>query len=265
MLDKRPLGNTGLALSIIGLGTVKLGRNQAVKYPHSFTIPDDSQMSNLLNVASEQGVNLLDTAPAYGRSEERLGKLLVGQRQKWVICTKAGEEYAAGRSQFDFSPRHTRYSIERSLKRLKTDYIDIVLVHSDGNDMEIINHEGTLETLENLKTEGKLRAFGMSTKTLEGGLAAAALSDCVMVTWNLYQQEEKAVIDQCLRLRKGVLIKKALASGHIGKENDGNSIVRSLDLLFSHPGVTSAVIGTIDPDHLRSNISMALQVTRNTL
>src|SRR5690606_3456949 len=136
-MQRFPVANTGVEISAIGLGTVKLGRDQDVKYPPGFQIPDDAQATQLLILALDLGINLIDTAPAYGRSEERLGPLLRGQRSDWVICTKVGEEFENGQSHFDFSPEHVRFSLERSLKRLETDYLDIVLVHSDGNDMEI--------------------------------------------------------------------------------------------------------------------------------
>ena len=133
----RPLGSTGLTVSPLGLGTVKLGRDQGVKYPNGFTIPDDAAARELLAQAHDLGINLIDTAPAYGTSETRLGPLLRGQRQQWVIVSKVGEEFDNGQSHFDFSPTHTRFSVERSLKRLETDFIDLVLVHSDGNDVAI--------------------------------------------------------------------------------------------------------------------------------
>ncbi|MEZ5530383.1 MAG: aldo/keto reductase [Porticoccaceae bacterium] len=89
-LPKRPFGNTGINVSILGLGTVKLGRDQGVKYPNGFVIPDDRQASKLISLAHDLGINLIDTAPAYGNSEERLGTLLKGQRDQWVICSKVG-------------------------------------------------------------------------------------------------------------------------------------------------------------------------------
>ena len=94
-LITRPFGDTGIEVSPIGLGTVKLGRDQGVKYPNGFTIPDDKAASDLIALARDLGINLIDTAPAYGVSEERLGPLLKGQRQNWVICSKVGEEFTA--------------------------------------------------------------------------------------------------------------------------------------------------------------------------
>lgn len=252
----RELGGTGLEVSALGLGTVKLGRDQGVKYPTGFTIPDDRAALELLAQARDLGINLIDTAPAYGTSEERLGKLLQGQRDQWVICSKVGEEFENGDSHFDFSPEHVRYSVERSLRRLCTDMIDMVLVHSDGNDMRIIQELGTLQVLAELESEGLIRAFGMSTKTVEGGLAAALQSDVVMLTYNLAQQGELPILDKCRELGKGALIKKALASGHLADDYE-DPVQASMDLVFSHPGTTAAIIGTITPLHLEANCQAA--------
>jgi aryl-alcohol dehydrogenase-like predicted oxidoreductase len=257
-LPKRPFGDTGIDVSILGLGTVKLGRNQGVKYPNGFVIPDDRQAGELIALARDLGINLIDTAPAYGNSEERLGTLLKGQRDQWVICSKVGEEFENGQSHFDFSPEHTRFSIERSLKRLHTDIIDMVLVHSDGNDEVIINQYGTLDALAALKGEGKIRAFGMSTKTVSGGLLAAEKSDGVMVTWNLQYADELPVIDYCRDHGKGVLIKKALASGHAAL-GGADPVQKTFEMLFAHSGVSSAIVGTINPSHLSSNAAKAVR------
>jgi aryl-alcohol dehydrogenase-like predicted oxidoreductase len=252
----RPLGSTGLEVSAIGLGTVKLGRDRGVKYPAAFTIPDTRAARDLLAQARDLGINLIDTAPAYGDSELRLGELLRGQRNHWVLCSKVGEEFEGGRSLFDFSPRHTRGSVRRSLQRLETDVLDLVLVHSDGDDLRIIKECGTLETLQDLKREGLIRAFGMSTKTPAGGLAAAKLCDVVMLTYNLLQREDEPVLDTCSRLKRGALVKKALASGHLA-EDYPDPVQASMDLVLSHPGTSAAVIGTIDPAHLRDNVAAA--------
>ncbi len=83
-----------------------------------------------------------------------------------MIVSKVGEEFDNGQSSHDFSAGHTRRSVERSLKRLETDFLDLVLVHSDGNDLAILNDAEVYQTLADLKREGKIRGFGFSGKTV---------------------------------------------------------------------------------------------------
>lgn len=250
----RALGDTGLTVSALGLGTVKIGRDQGVKYPDAFTIPDDDAVRHLLARARDLGVNLIDTAPAYGRSEERLGQLL-SHRNHWVIVTKVGEEFEHGESRFDFTPEHTRASVERSLRRLNTDYLDVVLVHSDGNDLAVLR-QGTLEVLDDLKREGKIRATGVSTKTVEGGLETLRRADIAMVTYNLAHQDEKPVIDLAAERGKGILIKKAFASGHLPADHP-DPVQASLDRVLGTPGVGAVIAGTVNPHHLEENVAKA--------
>lgn len=256
----RPLGSTGLSVSPLGLGTVKLGRDQGVKYPNGFRIPDDAQARQLLALARDLGINLIDTAPAYGVSEERLGPLLTGQRDHWVVVSKVGEEFIDGQSHFDFSPAHTRFSVERSLQRLKTDRVDLVLVHSDGRDIEVLRNSGVYETLADLKREGKILGYGLSGKTAEGGLLALQQGDCAMVTYNLNEQSERPVLDYAQAHAKGILVKKALASGHVCLNAGEDPVRASFELIFAHPGVGAAIIGTINPQHLSDNVLTAASV-----
>ncbi len=255
-LPRRPLGSTGLDVSCLGLGTVKFGRNEGVKYPEKFIIPDDQAVLALLQQAQALGINLIDTAPAYGNSEERLGKLLQ-RRQDWVICSKTGEEFVGGRSRFDFSAAHTRNSIERSLRRLKTDYLDLVLVHSDGNDQQIIEQTDCFETLVRCREQGKIRAFGLSGKTVAGGLLAVPLCDVVMVSCNPGYTDELDVIEHAAALHKGVLIKKAFASGHALAGSGTDAVYDALRFIFAINGVTSVIAGTINPAHLQHNVDAA--------
>ncbi len=254
-MQKNQLGNTGIEVSAIGLGTVKFGRNQGVKYPNSFELPDDKAIRQLLHCARDLGINLLDTAPAYGSSEERLGTLLKGCRQEWVLATKVGEEFIDGNSYFDFTPEHTAMSVKRSLQRLKTDYLDIVLVHSDGNDVYNIGHFGILECLQDLKQQGLIRAFGMSIKTIEGGLLAVAKSDVVMVTYNPLHVEEQPVIAQAYAANKGVFIKKSLESGHIEKLQNADPVAFALQFILQEPGISSIIVGTLNQKHLEHNVA----------
>lgn len=250
-------------VSPIGLGTVKLGRNQAVKYPVAYEIPDDLQAADLLREAQRGGVTLLDTAPAYGEAEERLGRIIgaCGGRDRWTICTKVGEQFdpTTGTSRFDFSPDAIRVSLTISLKRLKTDRADIVLLHSDGNDDSVLNESGGLDALHALKRKGMVRWVGISTKTPAGGVAAVVSGRCdvVMLTLNEREQSDLPAIREAGARGVGVLIKKSLASGHA--VGDG-AVEQAMALCFAESGVSSVVVGTTKPAHLRGCIEAAKAV-----
>ena len=235
-----------MRVSLLGLGTVKLGRTEGVKYPAPFELPDDAAAGRLLDIARELGINLLDTAPAYGSSEERLGRLLLDQRNRWLIATKVGESFENGVSRYNFTPEGVRTSIKGSLKRLHTDRLDIALIHSDGNDQDILDKLGTLDCLKDLKARGWIRAVGISHKTIAGAERALALGvDVIMATLNLNETGEADLIAKAAAAGCGVLVKKALASGHTG--------VDSLRFAASTEGVSSVIVGTINPEHLREN------------
>lgn len=255
-MDKRTLGQTGIKISPLGLGTVKFGRNEGVKYPQPFDVPEEGYLAGLLLLAKALGINLLDTAPSYGTSEERLGRLLKGRRSDWVIVGKAGEEFENGISTYHFTPDDFERSLERSLKRLDTDYLDILLIHSDGRDMEILSDDTLIDKLYDFKSRGLVKAIGASTKTVEGGIMALELLDVVMAAYSPGYTDEKPVLDYAAKKNKGVLIKKALASGHAGSAQD------ALEFVLSHPGVNSVITGTINPDHLRENAQATLNALR---
>lgn len=254
-MELRALGATGIKVSPLGLGTVKIGRDQQVKYPHGFKIPDDAAVRDLFALAWDLGLNFIDTAPAYGNSEERLGRLLPN-RNDWVIVTKVGEIFENGESRFDFSAAHTRMSVERSLMRLGRDSVDMVLVHSNGDDMAIIEHGEALDTLAELKREGLVRAYGMSTKTAEGGLWVVRNCDVVMATCNRVDTHDLPVIAEADRLNKGVLVKKGLQSGHADSSVGGCGVEEAMRFVFDHAGVGSMIVGTINPGHLRDNVAV---------
>lgn len=279
-MELRPLGCTGLQVSAIALGTVKLGRNRGVKYPEGegFKLPNDAEAAALFRCASENGVTFVDTAPAYGASEDRIGQLMSQNawfsrgRAGWILGTKVGEEFdpESGTSRFDFSPSGVRSSVERSLRRLRVDEIDLVLLHCGEHDDWTIMHSGAMETLRDLKRAGKVRAIGASTKSVDGGLAAVRSSmgacDVVMVTYNPRDRADEIVIDAAHRRGVGVLVKKALLSGHVGtigsrlpadlrEEPDGASA--ALRFALRRTGVTSVVVGTTSVNHLTHAAAIA--------
>jgi|TARA_B110000879_G_scaffold41282_1_gene58156 aryl-alcohol dehydrogenase-like predicted oxidoreductase len=257
-LERRALGSTGIKISSLGLGTVKFGRNEEVRYPKSFSLPTDMQIERLLDIARQEGINLLDTAPAYGSSEQRIGRLLK-DRDQWVISTKVGEQFITGKSIFDFSAEKTTESIEKSLRYLNTDYLDIVLIHSDGRDEEILDSTDCMQTLLEMKSAGKIRAIGMSTKTTAGAIKAAELCDLIMVTYNPSATADEIAIDEAFQKNKGVLIKKAFDSGHACSPGAVTTTKSNLDFALSKTGVSSVIVGTINPNHLRENATAAKQ------
>jgi len=265
-MKQRALGSTGIDVSVLGLGTVKIGRNQQVKYPTGFELPDDKAVIELFELAQSLGINFIDTAPAYGSSEKRLGELLPN-RHDWVVVTKVGEIFepeksGQGKSRFDFSFDYTVNSVEQSLKKLKRDVLDVVLVHSDGNDMAIIKNEPVFDALESLKQKGLIRAYGMSSKTVEGGCWVVENCDVVMATANLDYDEERDVLALAEKLNKGVIIKKGLQSGHADSASGGRGVDSAFRHILEQGGVSSMIVGTINSQHLKDNVAIVNEVLK---
>lgn len=257
-MELRPLGSTGMLVSPVGLGTVKLGRAVGLKHPTPASIPDDDEARRLLHAARDLGVNVLDTAPAYGNSEERLGALLKGDRDRWIISTKGGEEFEGGVSRFDFTPAALLASAERSLRRLGTDHVDVFLLHSDGLVEAGLDESGVTPTLRAIKQRGMARAVGVSVKTLRGAVACVERFDVVMLTLSPVETDALPAVDLAQRRGVGVMVKKALASGHMDRlartlPSDAaraDPVGHALRFVLGTAGVSTAIVGTTSPDHL---------------
>ena len=237
----RPLGRTGLQVPLLGLGTVKFGRTSKVSYARPYSLPSDAQLADLLALAKSLGVVLLDTAPAYGNSEQRIGEAIAGTRDDWLLCTKTGEEFDGARSRYDFSEAHTLRSVERSLRRLRTDFLDIVLLHADGRQVADIEEAGAFRALRRLQREGVVRAVGFSAKSLDDGRAALPASDVLMC-----DAGAPSLLAEAADAGAGVLVKKPLAGGF---HPAPDALVQTATLA----GVSCVVVGTIDPEHLAAN------------
>jgi L-galactose dehydrogenase len=149
----RTLGRTGLAVSVIGFGASPLG--------NEFGETDPSAGERAVHAAIDSGINFFDVAPYYGRTlaEERLGTALEGKRDQVILATKCGRYDV---DQFDFSAGRVSRSIEESLRRLKTDYVDLLQVHDvEFGDANQIIHE-TLPALEEIRRQGKARFIGIT-------------------------------------------------------------------------------------------------------
>ena len=140
----------------------------------------------------------------------------------------------------------TEKSVINSLKTLKTDYLDCVLLHSDRDDLKNIMETPVLEVLEEFKQKGDILSYGVSTYTLEGSRKAIDLCDAVMVTY------EPDVINDAAEKGKAVLIKKGLASGHESNPTE------AIQKIIGNPGVTSLIFGSITKENILNNIKAAI-------
>ncbi len=149
----RPLGSTGLDVSILGFGASPLGEE--------FGPIDAAEGERAVHAALDQGVNYFDTAPYYGRtlSERRLGEALRGRRDKAIVATKCCRDDVDG---FDFSAKRVHASIDESLERLGTDYVDLYQIHDIefGDRRRII--EETIPAAREVQRTGKARFIGIT-------------------------------------------------------------------------------------------------------
>lgn len=242
----RPIGSTGLLVPPLGFGAFKIGRNQGVKYPTPYDLPDEASVERLLNSVLDLGCTLIDTAPAYGLSEQRIGNSIAHRRDEFVLSTKVGETFIDGQSAFDFSAEGVRFSLERSLRCLKTDVLDVVLIHSNGDDLQIQQQTDTVAVLRDFRSRGLIRAIGMSSKTIEGAELALGWADVIMVEYHLQNSSHTEVIQRAFDANVAVFVKKGLSSGHLDPAD-------SIRFVLSHPGVTSLIVGGLNVDHFRAN------------
>ena len=249
-MQQRPLGKTGLSVTPLGFGAVKIGRNARVKYPQPFDLPDDATAERLLNSILDLGINYIDTAPAYGLSEERIGKFMSHRRNEFVLQTKIGETFSNGESTYDYSAASLRDSLDRSLQRLNTDRLDIVLIHSDGRDLEILRETDAVKVLEEFKKVGKVRAIGLSGKTVAGAEAALTWADVLMVEYHQQDTSHAEVMQSAAERGIGIVVKKGLASGHLPAEI-------AIQFVMREGSVNSLIVGGLNLDHWRTNIAVA--------
>ncbi|MEE2681240.1 MAG: aldo/keto reductase [Planctomycetota bacterium] len=254
-MDLRPLGATGVEVSMIGFGAFKIGRNQKTKYAESYDLPGQEEVDQLLDTITDAGISLIDTAPAYGCSEERIGAWLKrsGARNRIILATKVGEEFEAGRSHYAFDRNSINRSIDRSLTLLGVDRLDIVNVHSNGEDLRIIDQTDVLEVLATRRDQGDLGVVGFSGKTLAGHRRAIEHPvgiRSLMIELNLEDSDQAPILEEAHERGIGILIKKGLASGRAGAEE-------SLSWLLANRAISSVVIGSRSAGHMCENLAIA--------
>jgi aryl-alcohol dehydrogenase-like predicted oxidoreductase len=211
----RRFGHTRLRVSEIGFGTWGLGGTHGGSVAYGPT--DDGQSLAALRRAFDLGINFYDTSDFYGfgHSEDLLGEAFAGLRRHVVLATKAG--FVDAQKQ-DFSPRHLQTALDASLRRLRTDHVDLFLLHSPP--LEALERTSeTWDCVENLRGLGKARAIGISVRSPEDGLAAVAqfAPDAIEVNFNLADQRavQNGLFERCAHQGIGVIVRTPLCFGFL--------------------------------------------------
>jgi aryl-alcohol dehydrogenase-like predicted oxidoreductase len=283
-IEKRPLGRTGTDVTILGYGAMEL-RGQ----PHGPAI-DDEDAGRLLNAVLDAGIDLIDTSVDYGRSEELIGRYLGHRRDEYFLASKCGclLQVPSGVSPpfpHDYSPGNVRADVEQSLRRLGTDRLDLVQVHMSPSRAQL-EADATVETMQSLRDEGKIRFIGMSgiLPNLPDHIAMGVF-DVFQIPYSAVQREHEELITAAAATGAGTLIRGGAARGAPAEDKDWRRGPLGLaegegqrrwessgvdDLLdgmtrmefvlrftLSHPDLSSTIVGTSQVGHLQANLAMA--------
>ena len=174
-METRKYGNTGMNVSTLGFGGAEIGKDVS-----------KTDVATLLNSALDAGLNVIDTAECYGDSEELIGEVLSHRRDDYYLFTKCG--HAAGIEGPDWDAKVLEQTIDRSLKRLKTDYVDVIHLHSCSE--EVLRQGAVIEVLQRAKESGKTRFIGYSGDTTDALYAIqTGVFDSLETSLNIADQE----------------------------------------------------------------------------
>lgn len=255
---KRPLGQTGIAVTPIAYGAFKIGGRQDAGVGQ-YEVPTGDQANALLNLALDLGVNLIDTARSYHLSEQRVGQALANRRDEYAVITKAGEVWSpADGSAHHFGAAAIEGSLRTSVDELQTNRLDVVLIHSTCDDVEVLTNHGVCTTLETLRSRSgpiEIGAVGFSGYTPAAFELAMQWADVLMVEYNLNRRALEPVITRACDRGIGVVVKKVFDQGRLRSRAD-----EALRFALEHPGVTSVAIDTTNSDRLRHAVCIAEQM-----
>jgi aryl-alcohol dehydrogenase-like predicted oxidoreductase len=264
MLTPRRYGTTDLYINPLGLGAAQIG-DPAL---------DDNQVGQMLNAAVDAGINLFDTAPSYGISEDRLGRHLAARRNEIILSTKLG--YGVNGIP-DWTGPCITAGVEQALRILRTDYLDIAHFHSCPR--VVLEQTDVIDALEAAQRAGKVRAIAYSGENddLQWAVACGRF-DGFMASLNLCEQR---IIDTVLpaMAAKGFIAKRPVANHPwrhavrpvgdycetywerwraMNLDNRGLAWGElSLRFGLSTPGVTAAVVGSARADHVQQSLEWA--------
>ena len=271
-------------MTVLGYGAMELRGP-----PRGPTI-DDADAGRLLNELLDAGINLIDTSVDYGRSEELIGRFVSGRRDEYFLASKCGcplslPPDATPPYAHDYSAANVRADVEQSLRRLQTDRLDLVQVHMSPTRREM-EQGGTLEELVRLRREGKLRFIGMSgiLPNLPDHIEMGVF-DVFQIPYSALQRDHEDLISHAADTGAGVLVRGGAARGTAAEDKDWSVQpiglreeaardrweAADLDPLLdgmsrhefilrftlSHPAMSSTIVGTSNPEHLRSNVEIA--------
>jgi aryl-alcohol dehydrogenase-like predicted oxidoreductase len=284
-IETRPLGRTGTDVTVLGYGAMELRGA-----PRGPAIPEEDA-ARLLNEVLDAGINLIDTSPDYGRSEQLIGRHLGHRRDEYFLASKCGcllgppPPGATPPYPHNWSAANVRAGVEQSLRRLGTDRLDLVQVHMSPSRAQL-ETEHTVPTLMRLRDEGKVRFIGMSgiLPNLPDHIAMDVF-EVFQIPYSAVQREHEDLISAAAAAGAGTLIRGGAARGTAAE--DKNWTVRPLsssgpsaqdrwqaagldELLdgmsrhefilrftLSHPALSSTIVGTANKDHLRGNVAIA--------
>lgn len=274
-MEMRAFGKTGFKVSALGFGGAPVG----------FLETDRKQVTEILNALLDRGVNLIDTAAAYAGSEEAIGDAIGHRRDEFVLVSKCGQAFEDIEGAA-WSPRAIAQTVERALRRLKTDHIDVMLLHSC--DLEVLQQGDAIGTLIEARDAGKLRFVGYSGDN-EAALYAAGIEDVAVIETSVNICDQ-ANIDTLLPLAQrnniGILAKRPIANAawRDASEQHGMYVnyaqtyherlakmaITPADLGFpdeawpeialrftlSQPAVTTAIVGTTKLANVERNLEV---------
>jgi aryl-alcohol dehydrogenase-like predicted oxidoreductase len=264
-LPKQTLGRTGLRVTQLGYGAMELRGS-----PRAREISDE-QAEQILRAVLDSGINYIDTSIDYGLSEERIGRFIGGRRSEFFLASKCGcltppaAPPTTGPSPHVFTRDNVVAGVEQSLRRLQTDYLDVVQFHASPS-KQLLTEEGGLDALLDLQRQGKVRFIGMSgTLPNLPEQIQMGVFDVFQIPYSAVQTEHEELISEAAAAGAGTVIRGGAAKGAwSGQELDdlleGASRTEFiLRYTLSHPDLHTTIVGTADPAHLRANVAAALK------
>ena len=272
----RPLGSSPLEVSALGYGAMEL-RGTVHHNPRPI---DEDDAARLLHAVLDAGVTFIDTAIDYGGSEALIGAALSGRRDEYVLASKCGCPLAhdpsgrnIGRDAHDWSPARVTEGVEQSLRRLRTDRLDLVQVHMSPS-RATLEQEGTVEVLQKLQQQGKIRFLGSSSVLPDAyDLIDMGVFDAFQLPYSALQRQHAPVIDAAAAAGAGVIVRGAVDRGSLLAKADAaqlwdqarldelaDGLPRMQFLLrfaMSRPGVSTTLVGTADVGHWAENVAAA--------